>query len=91
MLPLVVWAGLMHFVDISWNIMPALRADNFKVTFLDLACMAFIGGLLTKVFLKALNAHPIVPQKDPRIAEAMDIYVEPESLASASAKTGGGH
>jgi hypothetical protein len=32
-----------------------------------------------------------VPQKDPRIAEAMDIYVEPESLASASAKTGGGH
>jgi hypothetical protein len=91
MLPLVVWAWLMHFVDISWNIMPALRADNFKVTFLDLACMAFIGGLLTKVFLKALNAHPIVPQKDPRIAEAMDIYVEPESLASASAKTGGGH
>jgi len=51
----------------------------------------FICGLLVKIFLKMLYSHPIVPQKDPRIAEAMDIYVEPISSAGIAPKTGGGH
>ncbi len=86
MIPLGVWAWAMHFVDISFQVMPAKHAGGFVLHWMDLACMAFIGGVLAKVFLKALNSHPIIPQKDPRFAEAMDIYVDP----GAKSETGGG-
>jgi hypothetical protein len=89
--PLFVWAWLMHFTDMSFNIVPVLHPENFKLHWMDLACMMFIGGLLTKLFVKQLNSAPIVPQKDPRFAESQDIYVEPVSMAGAKAKTGGGH
>jgi hypothetical protein len=92
MLPLAAWAWLMHFVEISWDVMPVHRPDGFRVTLLDLGCLAFIGGVLAKVFLRYLASHPIIPQKDPRFAEAMDIYVEPEPLGGGlNPKPGGGH
>jgi hypothetical protein len=90
MLSLGVWAWLMNFFDMSFNIVPALHPNGFVLHWMDVACMAFIGGLLAKIFIKRLYASPIVPQKDPRFAEAMDIYVTPESQMGA-AKTGGGH
>ncbi len=88
MLPLGVWAWLMHFADISFQVMPAKHPDNFVLHWMDIACMMFIGGVLAKVFLKDLNSHPVIPQKDPRFAEAMDIYVAP---AGVKPETGGGH
>jgi len=92
MVPLFVWAWLMHFVDMSFNIIPVLHPDNFHLDWLDLACMAFIGGMLAKIFLKQLHSHPIVPQKDPRFAESQEIYyVPPDPIAGAAAKDGGGH
>ncbi len=87
MIPLGVWAWLMHFCDISFQVMPAKHPDGFVLHWMDIACMMFIGGVLAKVFLKDLNSHPIIPQKDPRFAEAMDIYVAPD----AKPQTGGGH
>jgi hypothetical protein len=92
MVPLFVWAWLMHFVDMSFNIIPVLHPDNFHLDWMDLACMAFIGGMLAKIFLKQLHAHPIVPQKDPRFAESQEIYyVPPDPIDGAAAKDGGGH
>ena len=96
MLALGIWAWLMHFVDISFNIMPVRHPDGFVLNWMDLFCLAFIGGVLAKLFLKQLNSHPMIPQKDPRFAEAMDIYVEPDQYVQAAAeganhKTGGGH
>jgi hypothetical protein len=87
MIPLGFWAWAMHFVDISFNVMPAKHPDGFVLHWMDIACMAFIGGVLAKVFLKNLNSHPIIPLKDPRFAEAMDIYV----AQGAKTETGGGH
>jgi len=87
MIPLGLWAWLMHFVDISFQVMPAKHPNGFVLHWMDIACMAFIGGVLAKVFIKSLNSHPIIPQKDPRFAEAMDIYV----ASSAKPETGGGH
>jgi hypothetical protein len=74
-------------VDISFQVMPAKHPDGFVLHWMDIACMMFICGVLTRVFLKSLNSHPIIPQKDPRFAEAMDIYVAP----NAKPQTGGGH
>src|SRR5229473_3761792 len=54
MVPLCVWAWLMHFVDLSFNILPVLHPDGFplKWVWLHLGCWAFLAGGLGMVFLK---------------------------------------
>jgi hypothetical protein len=83
MIPIGIWAWLMHFIDVSFNIMPVLHPDGFVLHWLDLACWAFIGGVLATVFLKYFAAYPAYPQRDPRIAEGLDIYVAPASTGHA--------
>ena len=86
MLPLCGWAWLMHVVDMEYQIKPVLKTFEFGLTggsiALDLACMAFIGGVLAKVFLHSYASHPAYPQRDPRMAEAMGIYVPPTTNIS---------
>jgi len=86
MLPICAWAWLMHWVDLEFQIMPSLHENGvFTFTFpfitrsllVDLACLMFMGGVLAKLFLWSLNRHPVYPLKDPRMAEAVDIYVPP--------------
>jgi hypothetical protein len=91
MFPLCAWAWVMHFFDMSFNVLPAGRPDGFSFQWLwlDLGCLAFIGGVLAKVFLKYLNAHPAFPQKDPRLAEGLDVYI-PSSPAAKTAPLHGG-
>jgi hypothetical protein len=91
MIPLGIWAWLMHFFDMSFNVQPVLHPQGFVLHWLDLSCMAFIGGVLAWVFLKYLNSHPIIPQKDPRFAEAMDIYVESDQYVEAATARGINH
>jgi hypothetical protein len=74
MVPLCAWAWLMHFVDLSFNIMPVLHPEHFVLHFMDLGCWAFMTGFLATVFLKKFAAHPPYPQKDPRLIEAMGHY-----------------
>jgi hypothetical protein len=74
MIPLAVWAWLMHFCDMSFNIMPILRPNGFEVSVLDLACLAFIGGVLALVFLRYLNSHKPYPVNDPRLGEALGVH-----------------
>jgi hypothetical protein len=73
MIPLVVWAWIMHFCDMSFNIMPLIHKDGFVVHWLDLTCMAFIGGVLAMVFIKYFNAHKPYPVNDPRLGEALGV------------------
>jgi hypothetical protein len=86
MLPLAAWAWLMHFADLEFQIMPALRTNSILSwgLFLDVACVLFFVGVLMKVFIASLVKYPLYPQKDPRIAEAMDIYVPPHSDISTA-------
>lgn len=89
--PLFVWAWLMHFTDMSFNIVPVLHPEHYTLHWMDLACMMFFCGVLAKAFIWQLNSHPIVPQKDPRFAESQEIYVPPQSLAASGSKSGGSH
>ena len=78
MVPLCVWIGLMEWVDLAFNIMPALHPNGFAVRWLwlDAGCVAFMGGLLVKAFLRDLHRFPAYPVRDPRLAEAMGVYPE---------------
>ena len=76
MVPLCIWAWLMHWVDLSFNILPVAHKDGFPLRFvwLYLGCWAFIGGALSMIFLRYYFAHPPFPIKDPRLIEAMGLY-----------------
>jgi len=83
MIPLAIWAWLMHFCDGVFNVMPPLLPNGFgdsPATFgITLGCLAAICGVLAIVWLKYFNAHPPFPQKDPRMAEALGIYHPPST------------
>jgi len=78
MIPLAIWAWLMHFCDMSFNIMPLIHKEGFTIHVLDLACMAFIGGVLSLVFIKYFKSHQPYPVNDPRLGEALGIHSYPE-------------
>ena len=81
MLPLTAWAWLMHFVDIEFQIMPALHTDTIFTPGLlvDIGCVLLFGGVLARVFIISFNRYPPYPQKDPRMAEALEIYIPPSA------------
>ena len=76
MVPLCFWAWLMHWIDLSFNIMPVLHQDGFPLRWLWLhvGCWAFLAGGLSLIFLKKYAAHAPFPIKDPRLIEAMGLF-----------------
>jgi len=76
MLPLAAWTWLMHYVDLSFNIMPVKSPDGypFRFIWLDVGCWAFMIGVLAFFFLKEYAKYPPYPLKDPRLIEAMGFY-----------------
>lgn len=86
MLPLVAWAWLMHFVDLEFQIMPSLHSESILTPGLlvDAACVLFFAGVLTKVLVRSLNRYPLYPLKDPRMSEALGVYVASHGDASTA-------
>ncbi|HEX3719274.1 MAG TPA: hypothetical protein VH595_15055 [Verrucomicrobiae bacterium] len=84
MLPLVAWAWLMHFVDLEFQIMPALHDASILTSGLvvDIAFVLLFAGVLMKVFIISVSRYPVYPLKDPRLAEALGVYVPPTSDVS---------
>ncbi len=78
MVPLCAWVVLMQYIDLSFNVMPALHPNGVGLSWiwLDAGCLALMGGVLAKAFLRDLNRYPAYPIKDPRLAEAMGLYPE---------------
>jgi hypothetical protein len=83
MIPVCLWAWLMNYADLAFNILPVLHPHGypFKWLWLQLGCFLFMGGFLARVFLKKFQSHPPYPQRDPRVLEAMGIaHVDPEEM-----------
>jgi hypothetical protein len=90
MVPLCAWIGLMQYIDLSFNIKPVLYPDGFPISslWLDAACLALMGGVLARVFLRDLQAHPAYPLKDPRLIEAMGLtHVSAADMAAYETST----
>jgi len=86
MFALAVWTWLMHYVDMSWNVMPVLRPDGFRLSLLDVGCPVFMAGVMLTWWIRAFQSAPPYPQRDPRFAEGLDVYVPARAVA---ARTGG--
>jgi len=73
---LACWIWLMHYFDMAFNIHPVLHPDGYpwQYIWLDFGCIAFILGILAKLFLARLAGSPPYPLKDPRLVEAMGHY-----------------
>jgi hypothetical protein len=87
-----LWAWAMNFADLAFNILPVLHPHGypFPWLWLQFGCLAFMGGLLSSVFVKHFNAHAPFPKRDPRLLEAMGIkYETPEDIAATTPVTGG--
>ena len=82
MVPVCLWAWLMNFADLAFNILPVLHPHGYplKWLWLQFGALAFMGGLLGRIFLGKFKSHPPYPQKDPRLLEAMGIVHEPEEF-----------
>jgi hypothetical protein len=76
MMPIAAWAWLMHFLDMTWNVMPPHYRDGFPFLWaaVGLGIAAGMIGLLMLVFLKKFQSAPPYPVKDPRLIEAMGLY-----------------
>jgi hypothetical protein len=76
MVPLGLWAWLMHYTDLAFNIKPLANPDGFPWRWVpvDVGCLALMAGVLAKAFLRAFERHAPFPVKDPRLGEAMGYY-----------------
>ncbi|HUS34914.1 MAG TPA: hypothetical protein VM680_06140, partial [Verrucomicrobiae bacterium] len=89
MVPMAIWAWLMHYTDMVFNIQPAMgpsREMGPVLHWMDIAIFAFMLGFVSWRFFSNYFAHPPYPQRDPRIAEGLDVYVPPLSGAKAEPK-----
>jgi hypothetical protein len=71
---LAVAAGLliMRFIDLFWWIEPALNHHGqYFYWLLDIAAWAAVGGLCVWWFAGQLRSRPLLPWKDPYLAEAL--------------------
>jgi hypothetical protein len=82
MIPICLWAWLMNYADLAFNILPAFYRYGYPShwLWLQFGCFIFMFGFLAQVFLKKFLSHPPYPQRDPRVLEAMGIGHEPEEL-----------
>jgi hypothetical protein len=71
MVPMAIWAWLMHYIEMQFNVMPALHPNGFSLHIFDLICLAFLGSILFWVCRRAFAAHAPYPLKDPRLQEAI--------------------
>jgi len=93
MVPVCIWTWAMHWIDLSFNIYPVPHPEGFPLlwVWIDLGCMAFMGGLLAWRFLAEYAKHPPYPLKDPRLIEALGLHepVAPDLVKVAAHQAAG--
>ena len=83
MLPVAIWAWLMHFSDLSFNIMPVLHPKNFVLHWMDIGAFLIIGGVLSILFIRSLGTTAAYPLRDPRLKESLTSHELPAADADA--------
>jgi hypothetical protein len=81
--PLAIWAWLMHFFDLSYNIMPVAHPKGFILHWMDIGAFLVIGGICAAWWLKSLGTTAPYPVRDPRLKESLTSHELPPGEADA--------
>ncbi len=81
--PMAIWAWLMHFFDLSFNILPVARPDNYYLHWMDIGAFLVIGGVLTTLFVRSIGSTAAYPLRDPRLKESLTSHELPAGEADA--------
>jgi hypothetical protein len=65
------WLLVMHFVDLYWQVMPTLHTEGVRVTALDVAAFAAVGGSFVAAMGWLMRRQALVPLRDPRLPESL--------------------
>jgi hypothetical protein len=65
------WVLLMHYLDVTWLVMPSLRPHGVGLGIADVACLVGILGIFLGVFARLTIGAPLVPVRDPRLPESL--------------------
>ncbi len=79
--PIVIWAWLMHYVDMTFNVMPVLYPKGLHVTIFDPICWGGMAFLLGFAWWKSFRSFPPYPLRHPRLKEALTYHPVPETSA----------
>jgi len=66
-----VWILVAHYVDVYWVVMPPVSAAGPRPSLLDLTALVGVGGVALAVAVHRLRGHPLVPARDPNLADSL--------------------
>jgi hypothetical protein len=81
--PLMIWAWLMHFTDVNFNIMPIPRPNGYELHWMDIGAFLLMGGILAMLFVRSLGKTAAYPLRDPRLKESLTSHELPASAAES--------
>jgi hypothetical protein len=65
------WLLAMHYVDVYWLVLPERTPGQVAPHWLDLATLAAVTGATVATAVWRRGAEPAVPERDPRLPEAL--------------------
>jgi hypothetical protein len=65
------WLLAMHFVDLYWQVMPTLHPEGVRLSALDVAAFAAVGGCFVAAASWLMRRQALVPLGDPRLDESL--------------------
>lgn len=69
-----VWMLVMHWLDVFWLSRPEAHGGMAAVTVFDGLCLVGVGGLFVATAAWRLGRGSLVPERDPRLAEALAFH-----------------
>ncbi|UCF66765.1 MAG: quinol:cytochrome C oxidoreductase [Acidobacteriota bacterium] len=70
---MAAWILVMHWIDIYWLAMPEFSQQAVPLSFVDLALLVGLGGLLVAFAGWQLGKAALIPLRDPRLDESIGL------------------
>jgi hypothetical protein len=65
------WILVVHWVDLTWLVMPALHPEGFFVHWTGITSMFGVGGIAIAFARWRAAGHFTIPVKDPYLADSL--------------------
>jgi hypothetical protein len=65
------WVLVIHWIDLYWMVMPNLHTHGVHFSWIDLATLFAVTSLVLWRFFARLDRKPLIPVKDPRLADSL--------------------